>query len=439
MSAGAKIRRLGTDEWRTLRELRLRALLESPAAFAESLTEAAARPDAGWSELTASVAAPTEQAAFVAWFDDAPVGIVYALLDRQNPHAGRLGGLWVDRGMRKRGIGAALVQAVRRWAAEGDKSQVLLWVPEDAAPARRLYDQTGFEPTGRRSPFPGDDTRELLELRLVVEIDPIEVRSYGSHSRTVVVLHGGPGAPGSAAGLARALAQDFRVLEPLQRRSGRVPLSVSRHVEDLLAVVPRPAILIGWSWGAMLGLSFAARYPAAVAALVLVGCGTYDESSRALYRQSLGERLSSNQRKHTNELEVRLRFESDAAVRDSIFGELGAAYMVAESYQLIDESDDGTAARSADEAGYVETWTDVLRLQREGIEPAAFGAVTAPVLMIHGAVDPHPGEPTRALLERYIPQLEYLELDRCGHEPWRERYARARFLESVRRWMDQKT
>lgn len=71
----------------------------------------------------------------------------------------------------------------------------------------------------------------------------------------VLVLHGGPGAPGSAAGLARALAGTFHVIEPLQRRSGGPSLTVARHVADLAQVVARceePPALVGHSWGAML-------------------------------------------------------------------------------------------------------------------------------------------------------------------------------------------
>src|SRR5262245_59584347 len=267
------------------------------------------------------------------------------------------------------------------------------------------------------------------------EIEPIEVRRYGSCGPTLVALHGGPGAQGSAASLARAFAQDFQVLEPLQRRSGRVPLSVSRHVEDLWTVVPRPASLIGSSWGAMLGLSFAARHPRDVSALVLVGCGTYDEHSRSLYRRSLERLLGVAGRRRIAALQSRLTTESNAAERDAVLGRLGAAYMEAESYELLDGSSEPEDSLPADEAGHCETSEDVLRLQREGIEPDAFRAVRARVLMIHGVVDPHPGEATRDLLRLFIPQLEYLELDRCGHEPWRERHARDRFVESVREWL----
>ena len=131
------------------------------------------------------------------------------------------------------------------------------------------------------------------------ELDPIEVRRYGAGGRTVVVLHGGPGAPGSASGLGHALAPHFRVLEPLQRRSGLVPLTV-------------------------------------------------------------------------NALQDRLAGESDKRTRDAILGELGAAYMELESYDLLEETEDSTEPLPLDDAGHNETWNDALRLQREGaVHPRA--------------------------------------------------------------------
>lgn len=269
----------------------------------------------------------------------------------------------------------------------------------------------------------------------MIELEPIQVRRYGSGGPTVVVLHGGPGAPGSAAGLAKALGEHFHVLEPLQRRSGQVSLTVSQHVEDLRAIAPRPVAIVGWSWGAMLGLSFAARYPQGVSALVLVGCGTYDERARSLFRSRLEQRLEASGRDLVATLRDRLASESEPGARDAILGELGAAYMRAESYDVIQGTDDGSAGIPADDAGHVETWSDVLRLQRENIEPAAFSAIAARVLMIHGDVDPHPGPATHDTLRKFIPTLEYIPLERCGHEPWRERHARDRFVEAIRQWL----
>ena len=108
---------------------------------------------------------------------------------------------------------------------------------------------------------------------------PITVHEHGSSGPTVIVLHGGPGAPGSAAPLARALAGAFRVLEPWQRPSGKTPLTVARHVADLHQIVTSrcsdmPSALVGESWGAMLALAYAAEHPESAGPIALVGCGT---------------------------------------------------------------------------------------------------------------------------------------------------------------------
>ena len=65
----------------------------------------------------------------------------------------------------------------------------------------------------------------------------MRVREYGTDGPRVVVLHGGPGAPGHMAPVARGLADAFRVLEPYQRGSAERPLTVTRHVEDLRELV----------------------------------------------------------------------------------------------------------------------------------------------------------------------------------------------------------
>ncbi len=82
-----------------------------------------------------------------------------------------------------------------------------------------------------------------------------------------------------------------------------------------------------------------------------------------------------------------------------------------------------------DERGHRDAWADMLRLQADGIYPAAFAVIRCPVLMLHGERDPHPGTMIRDSLLPVLPQLEYRAFDRCGHEPWRERGVRRKFLE----------
>lgn len=74
----------------------------------------------------------------------------------------------------------------------------------------------------------------------------------------------------------------------------------------------------------------------------------------------------------------------------------------------------------------------MLRLQADGTYPAAFAAIESPVLMLHGAFDPHPGEMIRASLAPHIRRLEYVEWERCGHYPWIERGVREQFFATLR-------
>lgn len=264
---------------------------------------------------------------------------------------------------------------------------------------------------------------------------PIKVRYYGQAGPSIIVLHGGPGAPGSAEGLARALADHFMVSEPLQRVSGEVPLNVDVHVKDLLQVSRGGEILAGHSWGAMLGLSFASLYPEMVSRLILIGCGTYSQETRLIMRKRLNEMMDGKIRKKINDLQKRYMSSQSKDEKDSIYERLGQIFMDIECYEALQEYSENREPGRIDSAGHEETWNDVLRLQQEGIEPERFKNIKCPVLMIHGDFDPHPGRETAELLLRYIPHLEYREIKRCGHEPWREKYGRAPMLDHIRGWI----
>lgn len=259
------------------------------------------------------------------------------------------------------------------------------------------------------------------------------IRSHGASGPRVIVLHGGPGAPGSAAPLARGLAEGFRVLEPWQRGSGAEPLTVARHVADLDELIAsrcadeRPA-LVGWSWGAMLALAYAAAHPGRAAAIALVGCGTFDPVTRARLHATLDQRTDDDLRHRLDRLDDHI---PDPAQRlEARYALIRRLYDYEPLPQDADEPPPPFDARA-----HAETWADMLRCQDEGLYPAAFAAIQAPVLLLHGSYDPHPGPLIRASLQPHLPQLEYRELPRCGHTPWRERHARAPFFARLRRWL----
>lgn len=261
--------------------------------------------------------------------------------------------------------------------------------------------------------------------------DIIQVRSYGNRGPYVVLIHGGPGAPGDMAPLARHLCNQFRILETLQRISGDVPLTVARHVSDLYDVLrdpvqEGPVHLVGHSWGAMLALTYAARYPAEVDRVVIIGCGTFDKRSRKAYQTRMAQRMNSNDRRHINNLKAQLAVEKGRQRRNELFAEFGAIYTRIQSFNsLVTNSE----VLNYDEGGFSETWKDAISLQDRGIQPEEFKRIQAPVIMIHGDEDPHPGSSIYRSMTPFIRDIQYRELSRCGHIPWIERDAKDEFYE----------
>jgi pimeloyl-ACP methyl ester carboxylesterase len=229
--------------------------------------------------------------------------------------------------------------------------------------------------------------------------------------------------------VARGLSDGYRVVEPFQRRSGDEQLTVARHVADLHEIINfyaadfRPALL-GASWGAMLALAYAAAHPSSVGPLILVGCGTFDLVARAELQRIVGERMTDVIRARLKDAEQldadeRLKVSAEATIPIYSYGPL-----------ISPHEEDEVDARA-----HRETWDDMLRLQREGIYPAAFAAVKVPVLMVHGTFDPLPGRLIAKGLQPYLPQLDYRELERCGHYPWLEKAAADTFFPLIREWL----
>jgi pimeloyl-ACP methyl ester carboxylesterase len=176
----------------------------------------------------------------------------------------------------------------------------------------------------------------------------------------------------------------------------------------------------------MLALAFAAAYPDLAGPVVLVGCATFDRASRERFEDEVRRRLGP----------VRERIEAlerEVADPDERLRMQGSLLLPAYSHEPVATA---IVAARCDAKGYREAWGDMLRLQAEGTYPAAFSAIESPVVMIHGAQDPHPGDTIRASLAPHVPGLEYIELERCGHYPWLERHARNAFLRSLGDWVE---
>jgi len=233
--------------------------------------------------------------------------------------------------------------------------------------------------------------------------------------------------------VARRLSARFRVIEPFQRGGGAEPLSVAHHVADLQRLVEHrcsdaPVAVVGSSWGAMLALAWAAVFPDRQAPLVLVGCGTFDKKARRRMHALIEERKDDALRRRLAVLEQEVA-DPDERLRQR--GELLLPVYAADPLTTDLES------QPCDHQAHIETWRDMVRLQELGVYPAAFAAISAPVLMLHGADDPHPGAMIRDSLRPYLPQLEYREWQHCGHYPWLEKAVSEEFFTVLGEWLTQ--
>lgn len=255
------------------------------------------------------------------------------------------------------------------------------------------------------------------------------LRKYGNEPFKVIVVHGGPGAAGQVAPVARELATTRGVLEPMQ-----AAMSVDGQIDELEAVIENdadlPATLIGHSWGAWLCFILAAKHPDLVAKLVLVASGPFEEK----YARRISEtRMNNLDERQREEFESTLSILDDPFNKDKdrAFARLGELVSIADAYdrKLIskEELEEHREMRPSN-AIFQAVWPEAAALRRSGKLLGLGKKITCPVVAIHGDHDPHPAEGVRMPLSRIIKDFRFILLDHCGHEPWMERQARERFF-----------
>jgi RimJ/RimL family protein N-acetyltransferase len=134
-----RVGRAIAEDWPLLREVRLRALAESPDAFGSTLAREELFTDEDWRMWQKSAAW------FTALDGERPVGLVGG---RSDPAEWFLIAMWVAPEVRGQGVGGQLVDAVAREAARNGASAVTLQVNDRNAAARRVFERLGFVATG---------------------------------------------------------------------------------------------------------------------------------------------------------------------------------------------------------------------------------------------------------------------------------------------------
>ena len=162
-----QIVRAAPEDWELVRELRLRALVDSPDAFGATLEHERAYGRDGWLAWIEGWGGATN-ALFLALRDATVVGMAVGSITpgRDDAH---LYGMWVDPSDRGAGLGRRLVERVLAWARAVGAATVDLSVTDANAGARAFYERMGFADTGDRHPLREGATLEAIVMRRAIE------------------------------------------------------------------------------------------------------------------------------------------------------------------------------------------------------------------------------------------------------------------------------
>jgi GNAT superfamily N-acetyltransferase len=160
------VRPLAAHEWPVYRDLRLRALADSPDAFGTTLDDALVRREAYWIERLASAVASEWDLPLVAREGDEPVGLAWGTIDPSAPETAYVLQMWVAPRARGLGCGAMLLDAIIGWAREARARSVMLSVTRGNTPATHLYLRASFQPAGDPEPLRAGSALLVQPMRL---------------------------------------------------------------------------------------------------------------------------------------------------------------------------------------------------------------------------------------------------------------------------------
>ena len=149
------------------KDIRLRALQDSPGAFGSTYAWESQLPDAEWMNRVRRWNGITG-IGYLAMNEGIPCGIAGCLLHEDDATGAQLISMWVAPAHRKLGVGRLLVEEAGRWARSRGALRLQLMVTGRNESAIRFYQRLGFAFTGKTIPYRNDPTEIEREMELAI-------------------------------------------------------------------------------------------------------------------------------------------------------------------------------------------------------------------------------------------------------------------------------
>jgi len=247
------------------------------------------------------------------------------------------------------------------------------------------------------------------------------VRLHGKAPYKTVCIHGGPGAIGSLKTCAEELSRltESGVVEALQSQYSIAGLIEELYLQITEYCEEKPT-LIGHSWGAWLAVLFAGKYPKICKNMILVSCPPLTDQ----YVKEISLRRLRNLSDEESKIFQRM---IDRVATDEDIKKIPGILEKSDNYCL--ESREKLIADEADHEMYNRIWNEAAKLRTTGELLTAFKNIQSKLFLIQGSFDPHPVEGVvEPLEENGIPCQTYI-LEKCGHSPFMEKYAKEKFYD----------
>ena len=252
------------------------------------------------------------------------------------------------------------------------------------------------------------------------------LRKYGNKPYTTAVIHGGPGANGEMAPVARVLSAHFGILEPLQTAA-----SIEGLIDELSNLLQQhgtlPMTLIGHSWGAWLSFIFAARYPRIVKKLILISSGPYENKYAAEIIATRLHRFSEREKSTFYSLSEALN-NPNIINKNELFAQIGTLISRVDSFNPVPSGSEDIEYRYNI---YQAVWIEGVQWRQSGKLLQLGKNIQCPVVAIHGDYDPHPASGVVDPLSGIVKDFRFVILKHCGHTPWLEKEASNQFFEEL--------
>ena len=161
-------RRATNNDVALFREVRLRALRDSPDAYGSTYEAAMRRDLRSWEEQLFSTASGGDRNTQFAFKGDDCIGIAALYREPSGP-SGDIIMMWVDPIYRGSSAASLLVESLLSWAKDSGFTSVSLNVTDTNARAIKFYENEGFHDTGEKVEV--DLSRSLNGIRMAQTLE----------------------------------------------------------------------------------------------------------------------------------------------------------------------------------------------------------------------------------------------------------------------------